>query len=303
MKVTTVRDVEKLLSVEQMRQLVGCQSAACATDLAAAVEGEQVVTGSVAKVENEFVLTLARIRTRDAVVLSRWTERAASPKALLDAAPHIARKLFTDHAPPPVTFQLRVLAQRLGTSHVELLKGGENLRQGDRVAFEVDVSPACHVYLLQRTRASGALNVLFPSDQIAVRNPIPSFRVVRIPDGNDWFEIDNEDIGVESVFIVASPFEVGRLSESVSTLESTAGRTLAERALTRVAQDPSEKCKGATLAMNALETGGDPCLRRTRGLKLASAQKAEKAMSLSLKSADHDDTVMAVFLFEHVAAP
>lgn len=295
LRVTTLKEVQGALTVEQMRQLSGCNTPACATDVAAAMAAEQLVMGQIAKAGKGVTVTLSRMRSADGVVLGRAAKVAPNGKSLLRSAGDLARQLFTDVNSSPVTVKLRVKARRKGSSTEVVLKGGEKLEEGDRVAFEFNVSTACHVYLVQRTRTSGAVNVLFPSAAIDVTNPIAADTTVRIPAGADWYELDDQDLGLENVYIVASPLELGSLAASVAKLEAGAP-TYLEKALAALAQKPGTSCAGGLNAVEA-ESG---CARRTRGLKLKSA--VGDTYTAQVGSSPGDDTVLTVFSFEHAPA-
>jgi hypothetical protein len=112
------------------------------------------------------------------------------------------------------------LARRGGSGEEKPLQNGEKLVAGDMVAFDFTVSPAAHVYLVQRTRATGALRVLFPNPDItSVGNPLPAGARVRIPGPDQAFEVDNEDLGLENVYVIASPRALPRLHDALARLE------------------------------------------------------------------------------------
>jgi hypothetical protein len=295
-EVKALRDVEAVLKQEERKQLLGCVSVACATDLAQAVEADQLVTGTLTPAEGTYLLGLSRVRARDAVGLARATETLPrDPEALSRAASRAATALFTDQRPPELDVTLRVLAHRQGSPVEEVLAPGATLQEGDRVAFEISVTPAAHVYLVQETKASGSITVLFPQPDIRVDNPLPAGTRVRIPTAPDYYQVDNQDLGTETVYVVASPRELPRLAEALGHLAGNAGlatsRLQAEEAmLAVVAGGQGPPCPR-----------GGACPGRTRGLQLKSANR--DPATARLRSAPGDDALFYRFEFEHVPAP
>jgi hypothetical protein len=294
-EVKSTRDVESMLDMEQKRQMLGCASASCGSDLAGALDAEQVIQGSLSQLDGGLLLTLVRLRTRDAAALQRLSERLPKGGAMEEKVRAATRLLMKDEVSPPISLELRVLAHRKG-GQVEVLQGREKLRAGDELAFEFTVTPAAHVYLIQKTRASGNLTVLFPQPAITQRNPLPARTAVRIPSGADFFEVDNEDLGLENIYVVASAHEMPRLQDAVAQLAGqelqVMTRQLAEDAMLAVLQDGKGCRKGMGLE-------GKECSGTTRGLKLKAVDQA--AATARLTTAPGDDALFYTFTFEHVA--
>ncbi len=295
-EVKALRDVESVLDMEQKKQMLGCVGATCAADLAGALEAEQVIQGQLSKVDADLMVTLVRLRVRDAVSLSRQTERVPAGAAMDEKIRAMTRTLFKDEVAPQITLDLRVLAKRKGTPGAMPMQAGETLREGDELAFEFTVTPAAHVYLIQKTKTSGTMTVLFPQPGINVVNPLTGGATARIPSGNDFFEVDNQDLGTEHIYVVASTREMPRLQEAVVAMaqEHGTGKAMtAEEAMLSVLADGK-----ACSRKGGLDSPG--CASRTRGLKLKSADKA--APTARLSTMPGDDAVFYTFTFEHVAA-
>jgi hypothetical protein len=99
-RVTTQREVEATLSQEQLRQLMGCSSVSCAAEIAGALSTDQIVVGDVGRMGDSYLVSMSRVRAKDASVAGRVAERIPADRedALLDAVPGMVRQLF-DLAP------------------------------------------------------------------------------------------------------------------------------------------------------------------------------------------------------------
>lgn len=95
--VISAQDVSSVLSVEQQRQLLDCDGTGCASDLAGALDVDELVTGSVTLVGRMFVLSLNRVRMRDAVTLAAVTAQQTgdSEAVLLPLVPGLVRAAMT----------------------------------------------------------------------------------------------------------------------------------------------------------------------------------------------------------------
>jgi hypothetical protein len=69
--VSSMREVEGLLSAEQARQMAACDSASCVVEVAGALNSDEVVLGQVGLVGSGLVWTLARVRARDGLQRAR----------------------------------------------------------------------------------------------------------------------------------------------------------------------------------------------------------------------------------------
>ncbi len=100
-KLQSLREVEGALTQEQTRQVAGCDQLGCAAEIAGALNTDEIVLGTLGRVGSEYVLTLTRIRARDASVLGRVAERFSerNRSAMLDNMPAASAQLFG--LPPP----------------------------------------------------------------------------------------------------------------------------------------------------------------------------------------------------------
>ncbi len=70
-------DLKDLLSIEQQRQLIGCDEGKCMAEIAGALGGGRVVSGLIGKLGDTFVLTLKLIDTDGAQVIARASRSVA----------------------------------------------------------------------------------------------------------------------------------------------------------------------------------------------------------------------------------
>ena len=98
---------------------------------------------------------------------------------------------------------LRVMAQRPGEPSPALVRDGASLPTGTRVSFELSPSRPAYLYLYQVT-PSGKVSVIFPDPRIAARNPLPAGAALQIPPPPGAFRLNAEDIGLETVHVVAA---------------------------------------------------------------------------------------------------
>ncbi len=102
MKVVTLREVEGTMSAEQLRQVAGCDSVSCAAEIGGALSTDQIVIGDLAKLGDSLVLTMARVRARDATVMGRINRRFKADNEILDAMPNMVAELFASELLAPV---------------------------------------------------------------------------------------------------------------------------------------------------------------------------------------------------------
>lgn len=58
LKITTVNDLGSLFEVEKLKDLVGCDDAACSTEIGGAIGAERILAGGLGQVGNDYVLSL-----------------------------------------------------------------------------------------------------------------------------------------------------------------------------------------------------------------------------------------------------
>jgi len=155
----------------------------------------------------------------------------------------------------------------------------------------VQVSRPAHVYLFQKS-ATGAVNVLFPDVRIALGNPLQPGAQLRIPQGAASFKLNDQDIGSESVYMVASLKPVAGLGAPQDAAR-TAPSSKAVSEVTSI--DPA--CRSRSLALEEAPSGGGGCVR-SRGLVLdTSTAGAEPSLATTTEAGD--DVVATVFTFQH----
>lgn len=95
-RMLSVREVEGLLTQEQMKQNAGCSDQSCALELAGALNTREVVLGSLGVLDREYLVTLSRLDTKTAQVLGRVSERVKdlSLSGALDRIPGMVATLF-----------------------------------------------------------------------------------------------------------------------------------------------------------------------------------------------------------------
>jgi hypothetical protein len=165
-----------------------------------------------------------------------------------------------------------------GESTPALVQGGASLASGSKLSFEVTPSQPAHVYLYQES-PSGEVVVLFPDPRIGARNPLPGGGALRLPPPPGSFRLNAEDIGRETVHVVAS-------LSPLPQLEST----LAAEGVTAAAAD----CSSRGLEYDA--GSGSACEGGSRGLEYDDGG----ASSLSAITELGGDRIVQSFSFEHV---
>lgn len=170
---------------------------------------------------------------------------------------------------------LRVLAQRPGEAAPALVRDGERLPTGTRLSFELQPSRAAHLYIYQET-PSGRLAVLFPDPRIAAKNPLSG--ALQLPPPPGTFRLNAEDIGRETVHVVASRVPLPQLEATLA--------------------DPGVSAAAAGCSSRGLEYdpgAPEPC-EGQRGLEYDPGGGA----SLRVASGLGDDRIVRTFSFEHV---
>lgn len=79
---------------------------------------------------------------------------------------------------------------------------GTSLETGDKMKFFIELQTRCFAYLIYRT-SNNTLNMLFPYDGQQYQKEPATFRKYFIPDGEDWFVLD-ENTGEETFYLLVS---------------------------------------------------------------------------------------------------
>ncbi|OGR11378.1 MAG: hypothetical protein A2341_12960 [Deltaproteobacteria bacterium RIFOXYB12_FULL_58_9] len=99
-EVISRRDLQRLLDQETQRQLAGCVGdAECLSDIAGVLDAQRLLSGSVARVGNQTIITLTLIDTKDAKVRRRVSRTAQCEDNLARAASEATDALWSDVDP------------------------------------------------------------------------------------------------------------------------------------------------------------------------------------------------------------
>lgn len=198
---------------------------------------------------------------------------SAAYQAVLTA---MYQKMVPSEERTTLELSLRVLAQRPGDSAPALVSDGARLPTGSKLSFEVTPSQPAHVYLYQES-PSGEVVVLFPDPRIA-RNPLPGGAALRLPPPPASFRLNAEDIGTETVHVVASLSALPQLESTLSGEGVTAA---------------AAGCSSRGLEYDA--GAATPCEGSSRGLAYDDGGGA----SLSAVTELGGDRIVQRFSFEH----
>jgi hypothetical protein len=104
LRVLTIADVESVLARDKLAQAAGCDTASCWTELAGALNTDEVIQGSVGRLGVALILSLSRIKVRTGEVVHRVADTItpADASLLILRIPYAARTLY------PPTHQARV---------------------------------------------------------------------------------------------------------------------------------------------------------------------------------------------------
>lgn len=94
-------DVRAMLSLEQKKQLLGCDSDACFTELGAALGARYAASGSMARAGDLWFVNLRVIDTRTATVVGRVSREVhgGDPLLIVDATREATRELLSPLSP------------------------------------------------------------------------------------------------------------------------------------------------------------------------------------------------------------
>lgn len=92
----TQQELTAVLGVERQRQLAGCAESACMTEVASALDVDAVVTGSLARLGQSWLLQVQLVDARKGVTKAHASRRKKSAEIddLLDELPSVAKELF-----------------------------------------------------------------------------------------------------------------------------------------------------------------------------------------------------------------
>jgi hypothetical protein len=144
-------------------------------------------------------------------------------------------------------------SQRYELQAPRVIAAGDRLPTGTHVTFQFASTAPVYVYLLQRTGATKQLVSLFPhaagrdgqnDPGIPIPNPIPARQWVQIPAQGQDFCLDQNDLGMDRMFIIASINKLDSLDAAIQQIDSGQAGTI-------------DKSNAALQAIDALPTTPD----------------------------------------------
>ncbi len=103
LKVIGSNELKNLVSFEQQKALAGCSADSCLAEVGAALGVDAILSGSLGKLGETYVLNLTLMDTHKAQPLSRSTEKASKPDQFLDLIPFMVGTILAVYpgGPPP----------------------------------------------------------------------------------------------------------------------------------------------------------------------------------------------------------
>lgn len=182
---------------------------------------------------------------------------------------------------------------------VQVIRDGQTLRTGDEVVFGLRTSKAAHVYIFQK-KPTGKIDVLFPNDAISsMRNPIPANQLVRIPPKGQVFTLDDQDLGLETIYIAASTTPLSDLEAALSGVDDTGESKQVAQAMDHLFDEAAPECAEQTRGLDLAEESD---CGRSRGFAPKASSRDDfftDAASVQAQSAPGDDVVIRAFSFNH----
>jgi len=117
-RVVTFAELQSMMTAEMMKQLAACESNSCAAEVAGALNADEIVVGHLGKVGDAYVLSVTRIRSRDASVLGRASDRveSASEALLLERMPALVSDVMSGASKTAVVANSEVTHFRRGAA-------------------------------------------------------------------------------------------------------------------------------------------------------------------------------------------
>ena len=222
-------------------------------------------------------------------------QHAAGPTARAKAVAAAYESLVPDDQRTELQLDFAVMARRPSDANAVAIRPGTSLPTGTQVSFMVRTTRAAHVYLFQRS-PDGFINVLFPDSRIGISNPLPAGQALRIPSGEEWYRLNDRDIGEEKVFVGASLQPIQSLQQAANQVSGGQGKVAVLDTLSGMPLgNQGSKCATRALELDIANVSG--CVR-SRGLELDSAG-ASSDSSLRMHTEAADSTIVGVFNFQH----
>lgn len=98
--IATPDDVATALTLEQQKQILGCEEATCIAEVGGAIAADRVVRGTLSRLGNSLVVSLSSIDPRTGIAAHVVTERLqnSTDERLLDLVPRVADALVREPA-------------------------------------------------------------------------------------------------------------------------------------------------------------------------------------------------------------
>jgi hypothetical protein len=95
-------EIKALVAMEHDKQQLGCDQVSCLAEIGGAIGAASIITGTLTRIGNLYLLALRRVDVRHAQILKEGTERigSANEADLLDAVTRAVHQLFPDGALP-----------------------------------------------------------------------------------------------------------------------------------------------------------------------------------------------------------
>src|SRR5262249_32030597 len=143
------------------------------------------------------------------------------PRERGDAADQILAKVTKSAAGPSLAISVSFEAElppAAGGSSI-IVPQNYPVPTNSRVAFKFGVTQPAHVYLFQ-VDVKKEVSVLFPDDRMATRNPLQANGSARVPENGLHFRVDENGLGTETVYIVASGHALPHVERSLRRFQS-----------------------------------------------------------------------------------
>ncbi len=146
----TAGQVRILLSAQVQQQLVGCDSERCMTDVGRLIEADRILGGSVARVGDDVLLTLATVDPADGRRVAQLQRKVPLNRDLYYyAARQLASLLLTGKASDPrVPVVVTAVDHTGGAADVAVIVDGRQLATAS--SHQVALEPGQHELMLKR---------------------------------------------------------------------------------------------------------------------------------------------------------
>lgn len=95
-QIVTSSELSAVLGVEREKELLGCSTNSCLAELAGALNVDQIITGSLAKIGQSWILQVNRVDAKNGTAVASATRRKKGGDVddVLDDLPGVAKELF-----------------------------------------------------------------------------------------------------------------------------------------------------------------------------------------------------------------